>query len=293
MTEYDILTVKQFSEQMYRIQETDRDVVIGVGGFTGEGKSTFSTKACKEHGNISGLKWSFKLMTWDREELLLWIDGKEGSPKNTLTGLREGQVPEYSAISPDELFSMFYRRNWYEDGQIDAISTFNMCRDRHLFIIGNVPGFWDLDSSFTSRVRFYVYIPERGTAWVFEQENNPFTKDPWNAAENKKIFRKYKHPYNCPNFAYEVKFDDWDAEEKKEYLKIRNEKRLRIKKKKKNPESFKKIKRQRDAMIKWVLDIEPKDFKKKTTLKEISEITGLSIEGVRKSKLGIETETQT
>ncbi len=75
-----------------------------------------------------------------------------------------------------------------------------MCRDRHLLIGGNIPNFWDLDTAFNSRIRFYVYIPNRGVAWVFEQENNPFSNDVWNRSKNEKGFRKYKNPYLLPNF---------------------------------------------------------------------------------------------
>ena len=213
-----IVSMRDAAILIHRMLRSDRDVNIGVAGFTGEGKSTFTTKLCKEYSDVAGVHWGFDHMTWDRDEMMTWIDGKGES--------KEGQLPEYSIIVPDELFLMFYRRNWYDDGQISAIATFNMCRDRHLLVAGNVPNFWNLDGAFQERIRFYVYIPKRGVAWVFEQENNPFSKDQWNALENLKSFRKFRHPYNCPNFSFEIHFDDWDEEEKKEYYEIRNTKRV-------------------------------------------------------------------
>ena len=210
--------MKDFALLIYRLLKSDRDVNIGCAGFTGEGKSTAITKLAKEYSRIAGVEWSFDNMTWSRKEMMKWIDG-EGDNK-------EGQKPEYSVIIPDELFLMFYRRNWHDNGQISAIATFNMCRDRHLLVAGNVPNFWNLDSAFQERIRFYMYVPRRGVAWIFEQENNPFSKDQWNAQDNLKSFRKYKHPYYCPNFSFEIHFDDWDEEEKKQYLKVRNEKRV-------------------------------------------------------------------
>jgi len=198
-------------------------------------------------------------MTWSRKELMTWIDGEKNTDKNKETELRPGQLPEYSCIVPDELFHMFYKRNWFDDEQMNAVSTFNMCRDRHLLVMGNVPDFWDLDGGFQKRVRFYIYIPERGVAWVFEQENNPFTKDPWNVTENKKSFRKTKTPARVANFICQIFYDDWTPEEKEKYYKIRNNKRVIALQESGSTkkERYKVIKDQRDkALMGWIKDRE-------------------------------------
>lgn len=238
-----IESITDFAKMIFSLLKSDRDCIIGVGGFTGEGKSTFTSKLCKEYAKVANTYWGFDRMTWQRKEMMRWIDG-EGPNK-------EGRLPEYSVILPDELFMMFYRRQWYQDEQIDAISTFNMCRDRHLMVAGNVPNFWDLDGAFIHRIRFYVYVPERGVAWVFEQENNPFVKDPWNVSENIKMFRKYKGPNKCPNFICELRFDDWDVEEKESYYAIRNEKRvIAVQENQKiKVEKYRDCKQQRDNAI--------------------------------------------
>lgn len=246
-----IETLEDFARIIHVLLKSDRDVVLGVGGMTGEGKSTFLTLLQKKYSEISNSYWNFDRMTWNRKELLKWIDG-EGEEK-------EGQLPEYSAILVDELFSMFFKRNWYDEGQIDAIATLNMCRDRHLFIGGNIPDFWSLDSSFLERVRFYVYIAERGRAWVFQQENNPFSNDKWNRNDSRKLFRKKRNPYRLPNFVCEIKFNDWDKEEKEEYLKIRNSKRVFAIKdnKKEKVERYSKIKSQRDILLRALMKSDP------------------------------------
>lgn len=210
-------TLERFALTIHKILKSDRDCLMAVGGFTGEGKSCLLTQLQKKYAELSGTAWSFENMTWERSELLKWIDGEGENQK--------GRKPQYTAIMSDELISMFYRRNWYADPQKEAIELFNKCRDRHLFIGGNVPDFWDLDTGFQKRVRFYVYIYKRGIAWVFEQENNPFSADPWNVNENKKGFRKQKNPYKLPNFVTEVRFNDWTPEDKEAYYKIRNKKR--------------------------------------------------------------------
>lgn len=241
-------TLNGFAKFLYTLLKSDRDVTIGVGGFTGEGKSCFSTALAKEYSKVSKTDWNFNYLTWSRKELFTWIDGKNKNDKG-------GQVPEYTCLLPDELFTMFYKRNWYEEQQKDSIAILNMCRDRHLLLIGNIPNFWDLDGGFQSRVRFYVYISQRGKAWVFEQENNPFSSDNWNVNENKKIFRKAKKPYKCPNYVCEIEFPDWSKEEKEEYYSIRNEKRLEAidVNKSDKVERYSKIKAQRDILIKMLL----------------------------------------
>lgn len=278
-----IENLKTFAELIHKLLKSDRDVNVAVGGFTGEGKSCFSTKLQTEYSNVSNTAWDFSRMTWSRRELMEWIDGDKTKPRMR-NGLRPGQLPEFSAILPDELFAMFYRRNWYEEEQIDAIATFNMCRDRHLFLCGNIPNFWELDTGFTSRIRFYVYIPERGVAWIFEQENNPFCGDNWNATENKKLFRKYKNPYKCPNFICEIHFPDWTPEEKEQYYEIRNMKRLQAidQNKTEKKERYGALKQQRDELIKMVFKLDPA-----LTNQDIADLTGMSAEAIRLIKLDL------
>jgi len=291
--------IEEFALTNFSLIKSDRGNIIGVAGATGEGKTSFTNALLTEYSKISCTYWGFDRMTWDREELLEWIDGKKKSEPNKVTGLKPNQLPEYSAISPDELIQMFYKRTWYEYEQIDAISTFNMCRDRHLLIVGNVPSLWDLDGGLLTALRFYVYIPYRGIAWVFEQENNPFAKDRWNVNENKKIFRKNKNPYSIPNFVCEIQFRDFEGNEKEEYYKIRNDKRVKaISKKNVDRERYKDIKEQRnEALINWYDDRKMlskslksvckedskllKAWKKPLSNKAIAEITGMEESSIR------------
>lgn len=267
------ISIEEFGKLIFKLAKSDRDVNMAIAGMTGEGKSTFATKLQKSYAKTSGDNWSFSRMTWSRNEMMEWIDGKKGSARDPATGLRENQLPEFSAILPDELFAMFYRRNWFNEEQIDAITTFNMCRDRHLFMAGNVPDFWELDKSFQNRMRFYIYIPYRGIAWVFEQENNPFSTDKWNCYDNKKMFRKYKNPSKCPNFVFMIRFEDWDPSEKKQYLKIRNTKRLQVTENKEKIEKYAAIKKQRNTMIRWLISLE---VKPKINQQEIAQTIGMN-----------------
>jgi hypothetical protein len=294
-----IASMKEFAITCHKILKSDRDVNIACAGFTGEGKSCFITHLLTEYSKISCMPFSFKSnLTWNREELLTWIDGDKKSKSND-KGLKKGQMPEYSPIGVDELFTLFFKRNWYDNGQIEAISTLNMCRDRHLLIAGGIPNFWDLDGAFCNRIRFYIYIPTRGKAWIFEQENNPFASDPWNKSQNKSNFRRYKVPYKMPNFICEIKYNNWSFEEKKAYYLVRNTKRLHANDKqvKEKIEKYKDIKEQRDKLIRILINQNHdlynnhKEFCDKNNitklkLKDISNNLGLSIEAIRLINMG-------
>lgn len=291
-------TLHSLAKICYQILLSDRDCNMAVGGMTGEGKSTFLSKLLQAYAKISGVKWDFNLMTWSRKELLEWIDGKKGG-KVLKSGLREKQLPEFSAIDVDELWLLFYKRNWYDEGQIDSIGTLNMCRDRHLFIGGNVPKFWDLDSAFLSRIRFYAFVLQRGKAWIFEQENNPFADDTWNKNFNSKIFRRAKNLFMSPNFVCEVNFPDWTPAEKETYYAVRNEKRLMAidqYKQDDQRERYHSIKSQRDKLIKLLFEqnadiVSHKKIAKelgvsKLTNQGIADVIGISHEACRLIRLG-------
>lgn len=227
-----IHSVEQFADMINKILHSDRGVNLACSGETGEGKSTFLIQLQKAYSHISGTRWSFNdSLTWDRDELQKWIDG-DGDNK-------EGQKQEYSAILADEMINMFFSQEWHDPEQQDLIKTLNQCRDRHLFFGGNNPGFFDLNPKVRDRFNFFAFVPERGRAWIFVPEKNPFTKDKWNANDNIKLFRKHKHPYYSPNFAFEVVFEDLDSVEKSEYLAIRNSKRVESMDKTRDKREFK------------------------------------------------------
>lgn len=231
-----------FAEILHQTLRSDRDVIIGFGGMTGEGKSVAMIQLSKAYSKLSNVPFEMNDMTWSRHELLKWIDGDEKGA---------GKKPEYSISIADELISMFFKRNWYEDSQKEAVELFNKCRDRHQLIMGGIPNFWDLDSGMLSRIRFYVYIPRRGMMWVFEQENNPFASDKWNVQENRRVYRKKRDPSQCPNFLCEIHYDDLGEREKKKYYDIRNTKRLNTELQNKKPpvEKYKYIKKQRNTAV--------------------------------------------
>ncbi len=240
-----------FVKLMYDILLSDRDVVCILGGSTGIGKSCLEWNLGKAYSKISGVPFGPDNFTWSQKELLKWIDGEKDAkhkPANP-SGLRKGQLPEYSFIAIDEIFLIMFKRLWFE--HIESLATLNMCRDRHLLICGCVPNFWDLDSAFLSRIRFYIYVYKRGHAYIFQQENNPFSWDIWNVKRNQFLFRKLKKPYLLPNFLCEIEFPDFTPKDKEMYYAVRNKKRLLAIEQSKEPkrETHKYIKAARNNLI--------------------------------------------
>lgn len=218
MSKKSVHSVEEFAEMISTILHSDRGVNLACSGETGEGKSTFLIQLQKAYCKVAGIEWSYDRLTWDRDELRVFIDG-DGEEK-------KGQLPEYSNVLADEMINMFFSQEWHDPEQQDMIKVLNQCRDRHLFFGGNNPSFFDLNPKVRERFSFFAFVFERGKAWIFVPEKNPFTKDKWNANDNIKSFRKFKHPYNSHNYAFEVHYDDLDDVEKAEYLAIRNTKRV-------------------------------------------------------------------
>jgi hypothetical protein len=220
-------SVDEFANLCINLQDKNQSPTVAVGGFKGIGKSTFSIKLYKAFCKQRGIPFGFDRLTWSRQKLLTWIDGDVKADPDPATGLRPGQLPKKSFIIADELFKMFYKRQWYASDQKDALAVLNTCRDRNLLMIGCNPNFFALDRDFRDTIMFYVFIPEQGLAVVFEQEGNAFTTDQWNADENKKILRKYKKDASkSPNYICQFHFSDLPESEKVEYEALRNQKRI-------------------------------------------------------------------
>jgi len=271
-----VVSLKHFARYIYNIQKNDFDVLGVVSGFTGIGKSTFSIMLQTEHSKVSGLDWDLSHLTWSRGELLNWING-EGNNK-------EGQLPDYSAIISDELFMMFYKRNWFNTEQQEALGVLKSCRDRHLFILGNIPNFWELDKNFSNQVGFYIYIPKRGEALIFQQENNAFSDDTWNRRINMKLFASGDIEKSI-NFLFKVYFNDLSSELKAEYLSLRNRKRVSdmLSNKIVALESYKTIKLREAYLIQEVFRLWD-SLGRKHINKDLSIPLGTSVEYVRRQK---------
>jgi hypothetical protein len=244
-------TLNDFVELLKDFNLSDRYNFITISGEMGEGKSTAMYQIGKLYSKIMKVPFSFDNMTWNIKELLKWIDG-EGKDK-------VGQLPEYSCIIIDELILMFYNREWHDEEQISAIKVLNMCRDRHLLIIGGVPNFWHLDKPILDATRFWIHLYDRGNLEVAQKEKNRWSTDSWNRVFNEKLQRKYNNIKGSPNYVTSFLCNDFSLTEKEEYLKIRNSKRTEAIDKKRQvdlnvQERYADIKSQRNRLITYIIN---------------------------------------
>lgn len=268
------VSIKEFAGVIAKIMKTDRWVFLVADGDMGEGKSCFLTKISRDVSNQTKTPFSYQdNITYKRKELKEWIDGKN-------------QKKEYSTVIADELISLFFKRNWFDADQIDGIELLNKCRDRHLFVCGAIPNFWDLDSAIYPITTFWVHIYERGRAWVFRKDRNPFTPDKWNKKKNEKVFSKKRMPHFCVNFVCEVIFHDWSTSDRKEYYDVRNTKRKNTEGQREKREQYKDIKQQRNAAIIYIKDHE------KITTKELADVVGLDHTYISKIVLGTDKKSR-
>ena len=272
-----IENINNFAEIITKILKTDRWVFIGCDGEMGEGKSCFTTQLAKAVASKTKTNFNYSdNMTFQRKELKAWIDGDRKK--------KIKKKKEYSVILADELISMFFKRNWFDAEQIDGIELLNKCRDRHLCVMGNIPSFWDLDSAIYPIITFWVHIHERGRAWVFQKDRNPFATDKWHRNANEKLFKKHKNPYRSLGFLCEIHFRDWTNEEKEKYYKIRNEKRVRTEGQRVREDRYRDVKQQRDSLLKFIWDynynlVKEKKAKplEKKTLAQVSGLTPTAV----------------
>jgi len=258
-------TINSFALVVANILKSDRWVFLGCSGDMGEGKSCFTDKLTREVSKITKTGFEYKNnMTYLRSQLKNMIDGDEKG---------KNQLPEYSSLLVDELISLFFKRNWFDSEQIDGVELLNKCRDRHLFVAGNIPKFWDLDSAILPIFSFWIHIHERGRAWVFKKSRNPFASDSWYKKENEKLWKKHKNPYSCNGFVCEIVFDDWSKSEKKNYYEARNimRKNTEGQRDKTKLERYADIKFQRDELLKYAFSIGNKIAESIKCFKETNE----------------------
>ena len=240
-------TVDSFAKFLSTVIKSDRDAMIVVSGFTGEGKSTFTIQLGLALAKCLKSKFTFKdNMTYVRDEMVEMIDG-------------ENQLPEYSVLLVDEAVSLFNRRNWMKKGQKSALELLDKCRDRHLVMICNVPSFWALDNMLiNNKARFWIHVHKRGYAWVFTPIKNPFTQDKWQRDRNEKKFAMggitaLARGKNS-NLMGKIEFKDLEPKLKKEYLKVRNEKSKDTEAQDEKSEMQPKVRKQKAKLVRALVN---------------------------------------
>lgn len=234
-----IYSVKRFGKHVRMILKSDRDAPIAISGFPGEGKSTLALELMKEIIDKRLYKLD-QILIYSRKELMNKIY----------------EVSKYSGLIPDEAINMLFKRDFMKSIQKELLRLLDMCRDRNLCMFFNMPEFWEFDNHIKKRFRYWIFIPKRGIAYIFERDNNPFISDPWHLKINEKKLRQWKdglHPSICNNFLGEIRFKPLSEEEFKEYLEVKTRKKRASEKEEDAEEDLKNVEVKHNFKLKKAL----------------------------------------
>lgn len=237
-----VWSIKEISGDIKKTIDNDKDFTIALTGFPGSGKSTLGWHIAAEvdpNFNMS------KQMIFTRQDLIAAI--------NTL--------PEKSAIVIDEAVALLFKRDFANKEQKEVLKILDICRYRNLVLIFCVPNFWSLDNHLLSRIRLRIHIEKRGLAFIFARSGSPFITDPWFRKENEKLawnWDQYPDAKKCKGFFGIIHFGDMPDYAKKEYLPLKEEKKLLREKEAEKPiilsNRAKRHIAQRDILIRYIIE---------------------------------------
>lgn len=163
------VTLKQIVRACRERLKNRFDVAIAITGDEGVGKSHLAIQLCM------GLDAKFEMM---RNVLF--------DPDLPTLNKLVNELPLYSGIVVDETIRIGYKRNWASQGNRDLNILYAVCRKQYKASFFCIPRFTQLDSDLQKRMLLWIHIPVRGYAVIFKKENNPFSPDVWNIADNYK-----------------------------------------------------------------------------------------------------------
>lgn len=225
----DEISVKDLVNKFQKRVKADYDAVVAITGEEGSGKSCLANNIIEEY---------LKRDCETREELLeefqkyLIFSPNKEKVKKTIKN-----APKYSIINADEAVKILYKQNWASPVQKFLNMLYAVARQENLVSILCMPRFMDFNEFFRNhRIKYWLYILDRGTAVFCAKDWNPFSDDPWLIKENNKYIKslsKRKSMYEfttedkintfqkLPIYVGIVRFDDMAPDLKKVYKKYK------------------------------------------------------------------------
>lgn len=247
-----IFHIKKLGGLIKTTLKTDRDVVAPISGGTGEGKSTLAIQLAfriKPNFNLDNVIFS-------RQE---FIDKVNNSKKGDVLIIDEGS-------------NIAFKRDFMHKEQKDIMKLFDMCRDKNLCILINVPHFWSLDNHLlrSGKIKLWFHIIKRGIAHIFKPDNNPMSFDPWHQKYNEKAETRKRIKYHQSNYIGKMRFKRLPEEVEQKYRELKEEKR------KKYLEQEQILKEQKEVIPQEHQHILLLDKGNKHTRQEIADIVGVT-----------------
>ena len=160
-------------------KKEDFDCLIGVSGFKGFGKSTFSIQCSRRYvKKYIGNKFDLSEYTaYSNEDVLKKV---ENLPKN-------------SPLSCDEAVNFAMSTDWAKAESKRLKKIFTKIRTKHLIIFFNIPDLWWLDKKYRENMMtIWIHIIKKGYVMVSLPNLAPAVEDRWHKSWLLKAFKR-KH----------------------------------------------------------------------------------------------------
>lgn len=190
-----MLSLKRMVDHWNMIQLTDDDVMIGVTGAKGVGKSSLSVGCAMEivrnHNRLHDKKGFFSGR--------LKFNMRRNLPYTNSEVIKAAQerdfLDDYSPVVIDEAIKASYKRDFAKLENKDLIKEFTVNRPRHLISFWLIPEFTSIDRDIQSLLDFHLMVlwkkPKKyAVVLVFERDKNPLNKDPWEVKKLEKIMQR-------------------------------------------------------------------------------------------------------
>jgi hypothetical protein len=166
--------IDSFGDTLDSVTDDNFQVLVGVSGTTGTGKTTFTIKVAKKKDP------NFKM---DRNVLL--------NPTFAEVFERVTELPYGSYVVLDEAINICYKMEWYSN-TVKAFGKFlNKCRKERKKIFFCIPNFGDISKNIRQNINIWVQVLKRGKA-VFLTKSPFFSApDRWDLKEMDRTLRKY------------------------------------------------------------------------------------------------------
>jgi len=217
------LSIQDIAKLLLERIKNDWDAAIAITGEEGSGKSTFAL------------------------QLAMAVDPNFALQRNVMFSPSEKEMidkvihlPKYSAIVIDEAIKILYKLNWSSKIQIVLNQIYALARKENKVSLFCMPRFVDFNEYFRNhRLKMWIHISQRGKAFLFLRDSNPYSQDAWHVDDMRKIIKSRKRWSETifsdltideqtrlfkknPCFKGIVSFKDLPAKLKKEYVTLRD-----------------------------------------------------------------------